>query len=314
MAGFRGAGKVYLSVNESGTYTGYLDMANVANFTLGNDGGEEVTLKSTAPVNYGAVIGSASTPGDDTITIALNVPNRKNLSIMLLGSDTNISETGTTASNDITPLSLGSILPLTKRHVSAVTVTSKDATDAGTWVATTETALGKYIKPTVGNTYYYKATARTGTFLTGSTQPTWPTGIGETVVDGEVTWTNVGLIVKSATDDYAVDGVNGLIEIKSTATSIEIGRVLTVAFTYASYSGYKIDARTRSNLDCKVLFVGQNLDNSEYVRLTADSVSLSPEGDFQLISPDNEFLEFTLSGTIKVPEGETVPFIMEVTS
>jgi hypothetical protein len=61
---------------------------------LGNDGGDTVTLKSTAPVNYGAVIGSATTPGDDTISITLNVPNRKNLTAMLLGSDQAVTNTG----------------------------------------------------------------------------------------------------------------------------------------------------------------------------------------------------------------------------
>jgi hypothetical protein len=251
MAGFRGAGKVYLSVNNSGTYTGYLDMANVANFTLGNDGGEEVTLKSTAPVNYGAVIGSASTPGDDTVTIALNVPNRKNLAVMLLGTDSDITNSGAAAVDEVvTVVGKGAWIPLAKRKLNssvAAVVTSSPA----------------------GTTY-------------------------------------------TVTTDYTIDYTNGLIFIPTTST-IPVGNIL-VDYTHLSYTGYKIDARTRSNIDCKVLFVGQNLDNSEFVRLTADSVSLSPEGEFQLISPDNEFLEFTLSGTVKVPTGQTVPFVMEVTT
>jgi hypothetical protein len=61
-----------------------------------------------------------------------------------------------------------------------------------------------------------------------------------------------------------------------------------------------------------MLFTGENLDSGEIIRLTADSVELTPEGDFSLISADGEFLEFTLSGTIKVPSGQTVPFVMEV--
>jgi len=251
MAGFRGAGKVYLSVNNSGTYTGYLDMANIANFTLGNDGGEEVTLKSTAPVNYGAVIGSASTPGDDTITIALNVPNRQNLAVMLLGTDTAITNSGAAVVDEVvTVVGKGAWIPLAKRKLNSTVPAVVTSSPAGT-------------------TY-------------------------------------------TVTTDYTIDYDNGLIFIPTTST-IAVGNIL-VDYTHLSYTGYKIDARTRSNIDCKVLFVGQNLDNSEFVRLTADSVSLSPEGEFQLISPDNEFLEFTLSGTIKVPEGQTVPFIMEVTT
>jgi hypothetical protein len=251
MAGFRGAGKVYLSVNNSGTYTGYLDMANVANFTVGNDGGEEVTLKSTAPANYGAVIGSASTPGDDTVTIALNVPNRQNLAVMLLGSDTAITNTGAAINNE------------------AVTVIAK-----GTWIPLAKRKLNSGVLAVVTNT--------------------------------------AGTVTYDVDDDYTIDYTNGLIYI--TADSAIPAGSIHVDYTHLDYTGYKIEARTRSNIDCKLLFVGQNLDNSEFIRLTADSVSLSPEGDFQLLSPDNEFLEFTLSGTMKVPSGATVPFIVEVTT
>jgi hypothetical protein len=252
MAGFRGAGKVFLSVNNSGAYTGYLDMANVANFTLGNDGGEEVTLKSTAPANYGAVIGSASTPGDDTVTIALNVPNRKNLAVMLLGTDTGISVTGATAADAQHVAKQGAYIALAHRKLTA----------------------------------FNRLDAASGS-------------VGTPFVSGT---------------DFDVDLVNGLIYIKTTAEggTITDGSTVYADYTYPNYTGYSINARTRSNIDCKLLFVGQNLDNSEYIRLIADSVSLSPEGEFQLISPDNEFLEFTLSGTIKVPAGETVPFKVEV--
>jgi hypothetical protein len=124
----------------------------------------------------------------------------------------------------------------------------------------------------------------------------------------------MGLITKVKDTDYDYDEDNGLIEILSTATSIEVGGVLNVDYTYASYSGYSVNARTQTSLNCKVLFTGENLDSGELIRLEANSVELSPEGDFSLISADGEFLEFTLSGTIKVPDGETVPFTLEVIS
>lgn len=315
MAGLRGAGKIYISVYNDGVYSGFMDMANIAEFTIGNSGSDTKTLKSTAPENYGAVIGSATTPGDDTISITLNDPNRKNITNMLLGSDTAVTVTGSTTSDEVTPLALGTFLPLTKRHVSAVTVTSKDASSVSTWVADTVTAVGTYIKPTVGNTYYYKCTARSGDYKThGTTEPTWPTTIGGTVVDDAVTWTNMGLIVKSSTTDYDVDTDNGLIEILSTATSVELNRVLTVAYTYATYSGYSIDARTQTSLNCKVLFTGENIDSGELIRLEANSVELSPDGDFSFISKDGEFLEYKLKGTISVPDNATVPFTLEVVS
>src|SRR5574343_1331324 len=193
MAGLRGAGKVYLDVYSSGAYHGYMDMANIASFVIGNSGADTKTLKSTSPANYGAIIGSATTPGDDTISISLNVPNRKNLTAMLLGADSAVTVTGDSATNEtITPFALGTVLPMTYRHLSAVTVTSEDADDATTWVADTVTALNSYIKPTVDNTYYYKCTARSSDYKThATTQPTWPTTIGATVVDDAVTLTKI---------------------------------------------------------------------------------------------------------------------------
>jgi hypothetical protein len=226
-------------------------MSNIASFAIGNDGGDTVTLKSTAPTNYGAVIGSSTTPGDDTITIALNDPNRKNLTTMLLGSDSAVSQTGAAITNEaITVLSKGSYIPLAKRHLND--------------------GVAAVVTNTAGTTTYTVDT------------------------------------------DYTVDYENGLIYI-TPASTIALGTI-HVDYTYLTYTGYSINARTQSSINCKMLFVGQNLDNGENIRVTANSVELSPEGDFSLISADGEFLEFTLSGTIKVPENETVPFMVEVTS
>lgn len=251
MAGLRGAGKVYLNRKVSGAYTGFMDMANVASFTIGNDGGDTTTLKSTAPQNYGAVIGSATTPGDDTISIALNVPNRKNLTNMLLGTDTAITNTGAAVTNEaISVLAKGTYIPLAKRKLND--------------------GVAAVVTNTAGSTTY------------------------------------------TATTDYVMDYDNGLIYITPDST-IAVGTI-HVDYTHLDYTGYKVDARTESSLNCKMLFLGENLDSGEMIRLIADSVELTPEGDFSLISADGEFLEFTLSGTIKVPDGQTVPFTLEVTS
>lgn len=54
-----------------------------------------------------------------------------------------------------------------------------------TWAATTAYSLGNRRIPTVSNGYYYEVTVA-GT--SAGVQPTWPTTIGDTVVDGTVTW------------------------------------------------------------------------------------------------------------------------------
>jgi hypothetical protein len=251
MAGLRGAGKIYLDRKVAGSYTGYVDMSNIASFAIGNDGGDTVTLKSTAPVNYGAVIGSSTTPGDDTITLVLNDPNRKNLTTMLLGSDSAVTNVGAAVTNEaITVIAKGTYIPLAKRHLND--------------------GVAAVVTNTAGTTTYTVDT------------------------------------------DYTVDYENGLVYITPDST-IPLGTI-HVDYTHLDYTGYSINARTESSINCKMLFVGENLDSGENIRVTADSVELSPEGDFSLVSADGEFLEFTLSGTVKVPDGETVPFKVEVTS
>jgi hypothetical protein len=65
------------------------------------------------------------------------------------------------------------------------------ATALSGWTAATAEAAGAVIAPASGNTglYSYQCTTP-GT--TGSTAPTWPQALGDTVTDGTVTWTNIG--------------------------------------------------------------------------------------------------------------------------
>ena len=53
------------------------------------------------------------------------------------------------------------------------------------WAASTAYAVNDCVSPTSANGYYYKATVA-GT--SDAAEPTWPTALGETVVDGGVTW------------------------------------------------------------------------------------------------------------------------------
>jgi len=58
------------------------------------------------------------------------------------------------------------------------------------WVLTNNYALGDKVVPTVDNGYYYEVTTDAGS--SGGTEPTWPTAVGATVVDGGITWTCTG--------------------------------------------------------------------------------------------------------------------------
>lgn len=59
------------------------------------------------------------------------------------------------------------------------------------WTGTTTLAVGARRIPTVANSLWYEVTAIT-TGITAAGEPTWPTTVGNTVVDGGVTWTCKG--------------------------------------------------------------------------------------------------------------------------
>lgn len=60
----------------------------------------------------------------------------------------------------------------------------------GVWQASTLYGKGQRIRPTTSNTHVYEAQNQ-GT--SGAAEPSFPTGSGQTVVDNEVTWKEVGL-------------------------------------------------------------------------------------------------------------------------
>jgi len=73
---------------------------------------------------------------------------------------------------------------------------------ASEWAGSTSYAEGSKVVPTTQNGFYYHATTA-GT--SNSVEPSWPTTIGDTVVDGGVTWTCEGTI---ADDAVLVYGAN----------------------------------------------------------------------------------------------------------
>lgn len=72
--------------------------------------------------------------------------------------------------------------------IDQITLTPTYLLDA--WVAATSYAVGDSVIPTTPNGYRYTVTSVSGTnpYTSDASEPTWPTTIGNTVVDNELTW------------------------------------------------------------------------------------------------------------------------------
>ena len=70
-------------------------------------------------------------------------------------------------------------------HAGLTGVTTAPNVYVTTWQASTYYVISRVVKPTVTNGFYYQTN---GNGKTGITEPTWPTTLGNTVVDNEVTW------------------------------------------------------------------------------------------------------------------------------
>lgn len=65
------------------------------------------------------------------------------------------------------------------------------------WQASTVYALNDYARTTAKNGYKYQVTAGSGAMTSAASEPTWPTTIGQTVTDGDLTWTCVSKLHES---------------------------------------------------------------------------------------------------------------------
>lgn len=142
------------------------------------------------------------------------------------------------------------------------TVTVAD--NAGTWAATTDYALDDWVKD---GTHLYKVTVA-GT--SAGSSPTFPTD-GSTVVDGGVTWQDMGAFAAVLDTDFKARG-NGVFIIEG--GGIPDGAPITVDGTRYGHS--RVEIGTKGVTRIPVAFDGVNEETSEPITGLFHLVSFDP--------------------------------------
>lgn len=124
--------------------------------------------------------------------------------------------------------------------VAQITISIENATPA--WAAGSTKVVGDKVRTTAKNGYRYRVQSITGSGLTGASQPTWPTTIGATVVDNQVTWINDGKIHESTEIKLALS--NAGLSAATAGAALAIGTVVTSGAANAIPVHVRIDDAT----------------------------------------------------------------------
>lgn len=238
-----------------------------------------------------------------TFTMTLENLSIPNLALAFWG--TNSSSSGAAVVDEEVTVYVGFWAPTANPNWNAAitpVVSSRDGATASTWAATTAYALGDYVVDVAAGGRYWKATTA-GT--SAGSEPTWTTTAGATVVDGTVTWTDMGLIAKTvATDGTAnitYDPVHGTLYAEDDGDTYS-GEVMEVDYTHKGY--IYMDAFTETSQEKWLRFEGLNTVDELPVTIDMYKASLDPLTGYQLINEEIGSLE--ISGNLLLDELQPV--------
>lgn len=203
--------------------------------------------------------------------------------------------------------------PAGVRGVSSVVVSSAAGLAATAWAATTAYALGAVKVPTVANGRWYIATVA-GT--SAGSQPTWPTNLG-TVVDGTVTWRDLGPIAYALTTDYTLDTTLGLLNvltpgaIASAISLLPSGSTLTLSVNYTPAANSRTQIATTGSVELsgELKFIADNPQGTNEDAYFP-AVTLAPSGSLPFIT-ENELASVTFSVGVNVRDSLTAAIYID---
>ena len=272
-------GKGKLLIKLSGE-SNFHDFGNAPDFKIT----EGITKKPHYSSRSGTKTKDKDPVTEQVATASFTVDDLKNENLrmwLMSNAITDVVQTSGTASAQEVTAELDKWIELGKLKLSSVVVKAETPDN---W-SDTDWDTGEFCLPTTPNGYRYEATTGGNS---GTTEPAWPTTVGETVTDGTVVWTCRKLTYTLNTD-YRLDTEVGHLMPLSDG-DIEEAQALKVDYSYAAVTIHRVSAATVSAIEGHLFFVGnppigKKLDVKGYV-------SLSPKGDFSFIGDDYAGIQF----------------------
>jgi hypothetical protein len=211
----------------------------------------------------------------------------ENLSLALYGNSSVIASSAQT-NQAMGAGYKGMFLPFLRPALAtpAPVIRATNGRTAATRASSTAVALNAYLVPATPNGFYYRVSVA-GT--TGASVPTFPTVVGQTVVDGTATLMCMGRVLLTAGTDYTLTA--GGIELAANAALTD-GEPIESDTTPAA--GNLVQALTTSGKEYEVVFVGLNEARSgKEVTIRAFRAKIGAAQNLALIGEDFGALELT---------------------
>ena len=299
-----GSGVVEFNVFDSDSNPqGWIDAGYTTDFPLTVDTGtatEAFSRRDSARAKIFSQSGTVSR----TFTVTTQSINDELLSIWMAADSSTVSQTATPVTNEEwTNVKTGRLYrfgestsnPGGIRGVSSVTLRTYPST-ATTWVGSNAYSLGDYVDP--ANGYVYRVTTDNGT--SGTVEPTWPTTVGGTISDGDLTWTCVDTKETfTVNTDYELDD--------SASTGSKILWIESDADHDYVFADYTPTANSRTQLATgasaeksgKIRFLMKEPNANEV--FVCQSCKIRPGGDYALLGDETTLQTLTFEVEILEP-------------
>lgn len=285
---FSGQGSFFVAErNADGTPKNFVDLCNVSamEFSIEITKFEHKESKSGVRAIDLTIIQETN----GTFTATLENINTFNLALALFGTKSVVAAAA--VASEIVPVaSQGGFYILDHMNlddtIAVTAVLDETGNPVAAWVASTAYALGDRVEPTAANGRFYEATVA-GT--SDACEPTFPTVVGDTVVDSTVTWTDQGLQVLVEGTDFSVNAGHGTLKVNDDVFAGD--NSLDVGYTHLGYS--RVDALTVTSQVRWLRFEGLNTVDDTPVVIDFYKAELDPVTGFGVINDEIAQMEIT---------------------